>query len=128
MTKFILNKETAHEIASEWISAWNAHDLDRVLSHYTDDFEITSPFIPNMAGEPSGTLRGKSTIRAYWNHALEKIPDLHFTLFGVYWSMDSVAIHYDAVMGKKGVEVLFFNEDGKVVKAVAHYDGGNGRP
>src|ERR1700723_3107179 len=28
---------------AEWIAAWNAHDLPRILSHYADDFEMSSP-------------------------------------------------------------------------------------
>ena len=26
----------AEHFANDWIAAWNAHDLDRVLSHYAD--------------------------------------------------------------------------------------------
>jgi len=29
-------------LASEWIAAWNARDLERVLAHYTNDAEMTS--------------------------------------------------------------------------------------
>lgn len=28
----------AQQFSREWIDAWNAHDLDRVLSHYADAF------------------------------------------------------------------------------------------
>src|SRR5207302_4356035 len=28
----------AEAFAREWVDAWNAHDLARILSHYTDDF------------------------------------------------------------------------------------------
>ena len=35
-----MNQKQANEFAAEWIEAWNAHDLDRILSHYTDDFEM----------------------------------------------------------------------------------------
>jgi len=27
--------------AQEWIAAWNAHDLERILAHYADDVELT---------------------------------------------------------------------------------------
>ena len=45
--------------AGEWVAAWNAHDLGRILAHYADDFEMTSPYIATIAGEPSGTLRAR---------------------------------------------------------------------
>ena len=27
----------SERFAKEWVAAWNAHDLDRVLSHYEND-------------------------------------------------------------------------------------------
>ena len=36
----MITKDWAHKFAQEWVEAWNAHDIERVLSYYTDDFEI----------------------------------------------------------------------------------------
>lgn len=59
----MISPEQARHFASEWVSAWNSHDLDRILSHYSDDFSMTSPFIAGpLGGEPSGTLRGKDKV------------------------------------------------------------------
>jgi hypothetical protein len=35
----------AQHFATEWMAAWNSHDLDRVLSHYSNYFEMSSPYI-----------------------------------------------------------------------------------
>ena len=35
----------AQQFAEEWLRAWNAHHLEAILAHYTDDFEMSSPFI-----------------------------------------------------------------------------------
>jgi ketosteroid isomerase-like protein len=51
-----MNRGRAIRFAKEWIAAWNAHDLDLILAHYTDDFEMSTPFIAKLSGEPSGTL------------------------------------------------------------------------
>ena len=112
----------ARRFAEEWVAAWNAHDLDRILSHYSDDFEISSPFIPVIAGEPSGTLKGKENVRAYWKAALEKMPELEFELRDVLFGLDSIVIYYRSVKEKMSAEVLFLGEAGKVVRVVAHYD------
>jgi ketosteroid isomerase-like protein len=32
-----VTREFADPFAEEWIAAWNAHDLPRILSHYEDD-------------------------------------------------------------------------------------------
>ena len=76
----MIDKAFADNFAAEWIEAWNARDLERVLSHYTDDFEMSSPVIVKIAGERAGTLKGKPAVRSYWTKALELIPHLHFEL------------------------------------------------
>ena len=112
----------AQQFAREWVDAWNSHDLDRILSHYADDFQMTSPFIATMMNEPTGTIKGKEKVRAYWAQALERLPDLHFDLIEVLASVDSITIYYHAVLGKRAAEVLFFDDNGKVRQAVAHYN------
>jgi ketosteroid isomerase-like protein len=111
----------AHEFAKEWIEAWNSHDLDRILTHYSDDVEITTPMIKMALGNDSGTLKGKEAVGVYWQQALIKLPDLHFELMDVTSSVDSVALYYKSVMNKNTIEVMFFNQDGKVNKIIAHY-------
>src|SRR3954470_5640655 len=108
----LLTIDQARRLAEEWAAAWNARDLDAVLAHYTDDFEMSSPFIERLAGEPSGTLRGKRAVGDYWRRALERFPDLHFRVVDVFVSAGSVAILYDAVAGRRAVEALFLNDDG----------------
>lgn len=116
-----ISAEQAQRFAHEWVSAWNAHDLPRILSHYTLDFSMTSPFIVQIAGDSSGTLQGQEAVGAYWRQALERMPDLQFELIGVYRSMRSVAIHYRNQAHRFGVEVFHFDPQGKIHTAVAHY-------
>jgi hypothetical protein len=117
-----MNLEEAKHFAEHWIAAWNSHDIDEVLSHYTDDFEMTTPMIKRFLGTESGTLKGKVAVGDYWRAALKKIPDLKFSVIEVTCGIDSVSIYYNAVMGKRAVETFFFNEEGKVYKALATYN------
>ena len=114
-------KINTNEFANEWIESWNSHDLDRILSHYSDDFEIITPMIKVALGIDTGTLKGKEEIRKYWEAALQKVPDLHFVLKEITEGVGSVAIYYKSVLGKIAIEVMFFNEEGKVNKVIAHY-------
>jgi ketosteroid isomerase-like protein len=118
----MITHDWALQFAREWIDSWNAHDLDRILSHYTDDFQMSSPYIVQFVGEASGTLKGKECVAAYWRAALDRLPDLRFELMEVYAGADSIAIHYRGARGKIVVEVLFFDENHKVIRAAAHYD------
>ncbi len=111
-----------NQIAAEWIEAWNSHDLDRILSHYADDVEVTTPMIKVSMGIDDGTVYGKAAARQYWSTALQKVPDLLFELVEVTQGVASIALYYKSFMGKMAVETMFFNDEGKVNKVIAHYN------
>ena len=112
--------EFARSFAREWVAAWNSHDLDAILRHYADDFTMTSPVIRGVAEEPSGVLVGKRAVAAYWAKALCANPRLHFELVDAFAGVDSVVICY---RGHRGLaaEAFFFDAEGRVVRACAHY-------
>jgi hypothetical protein len=118
-----VEKTFADSFAAEWIAGWNAHDLNRVLSHYSENFEMSSPYIVEIAGEPSGTLRGKAAVGAYWKKALELVPDLKFELVSVLAGVGSIVLYYKGARGRMVAEILYFGADLKVVRASAHYTG-----
>lgn len=117
----MMNRQQAHEFADHWIESWNSHDLELILSHYTDDFEMSSPVIIDTMGEPSGKLKGKEVIRVYWSKALAKYPELHFEKLHVLVGASSVTIIYNGVRGLSA-EVFQFNNSGEIYAAYAHYD------
>jgi ketosteroid isomerase-like protein len=116
----MIDKGFAERFAEDWIAAWNSHDLDRVLAHYENDFEMSSPIIPALVGEPSGKLKGKAAVGSYWAKALQKLPDLRFELVTVLAGVDSVTVYYRGHRGM-AAEVLHFGPSGKVRAAFAHY-------
>lgn len=118
----MLTRQFAESFAREWIESWNAHDLERILSHYSDDFEMTSPMIALVNGGGCGMLKGREAVGAYWARSLQKVPDLHFELREVFVGADSICIAYRAVFGLGAVEWLSFDEAGKVKKAAAQYE------
>ncbi len=116
----MLDQSFADNFAADWIDSWNSHDLDRILSHYTNDFEMVSPVIIQIAGEPSGTLKGKDQVGAYWTKALQLIPDLRFELVTTLIGVNSITLYYRGHRGFSA-EVFHFNSDKKVYKSYAHY-------
>jgi hypothetical protein len=117
----MISREFAEHFAEEWIAGWNAHDLQRILAHYEDDFEMASPRIVDVAGEPSGILRGKASVGAYWEKALRLIPDLRFEKISVFVGARSIALHYRNQAGRVAVETFEIGETGRVVRAAAYY-------
>ena len=109
--------------AEAWIAAWNAHDLDVILSHYAEDIVFTSAVSTRFTGDPAGRIVGKAALRDYWGQALAAYPDLQFTLRGVYAGPDGVAMRYfSSRTGADVVEVARFGEDGLVRDSAAYYE------
>ncbi|WP_457596857.1 nuclear transport factor 2 family protein [Hydrogenimonas sp.] len=105
----------------EWIDAWNSRDLEKILSHYSDDIEITTPMISITTGNEESTLKGKKAIAAYWAKALEKLPDLHFVLLDWTEGVNCVSIYYESVMNLVAIETMWLNDCGKVYRMNACY-------
>lgn len=106
-----------------WVEAWNARDLDRVLTLYDEATVMTSDRIPAMGFDPSGTVHGKDTLRAYWSKALALLPDLHFSLIDLFVSPDSVVVFYENERGKRICEYLRVNAQGLIVQGSANHLG-----
>jgi ketosteroid isomerase-like protein len=117
----MITREFAEKFSQHWIEAWNSHDLAQILSHYSEDFEMSSPYIAQIAGEPSGNLKGKTAVGAYWTKALARMPTLRFEAIQTLAGADSVTIYYRGARGL-AAEVFFFDADGLVIKACAHYE------
>jgi hypothetical protein len=116
-----MTEAEAQEFALEWIAAWNSHDLDRILGHYADDVEVTSPLVETVLGPGRVTVRGKETLREYWGAALARYPELHFQLFRAYAGPRSTVLHYQSVQGLVGAECLEFDGAGRIRRVLAHY-------
>jgi ketosteroid isomerase-like protein len=116
----MISREFAERFAKDWVDAWNRHDLEGVLSHYAEDFDMSSPYIVQIAGEPSGRLKGKAAVRAYWAAALKGYPDLRFELVETLVGTGSITLYYRGVRGMVA-EVFQFGDGETVVRASAHY-------
>ncbi len=114
-------KPSPRAFAEDWIAAWNSHKLDRIMEHYADDVQFTSPFVASIMGRADGTLRGRDILRSYFFKALQAYPDLRFTLRRVYSGMGSVVLEYDSVKGMVAAEEMELGPDGKALRVRAHY-------
>ena len=116
----VIDQSFADHFAADWIDSWNQHDLNRILSHYTDTFVMSSPAIVRVVNEPSGSLTGKSAVGAYWAKALELNPNLHFELVTTLVGVNSITLYYKGHRGLSA-ECFHFDSDQMVEKAYAHY-------
>lgn len=102
-----------------WIDAWNAHDIEAVLEHFSDDVVFTSPI--RVLNDSHGIVYGKDALRTYWMMALQRVRDLQFELVGVYVGMSVIVINYRNQTGALLNEVLIFGEDGLVSEGHGTY-------
>ena len=118
----MLTQDKAHSFAKHWIESWNSHDLDAIMSHYSDDIVLTSPVAAKLLGDPAGTVKGKVALRAYFQKGLEFYPQLRFDLVDVMWGISSVVLYYTNQNSTKSGEFMEV-KDGKITRVVANYGG-----
>ncbi len=118
-----MTRDEAWSLADAWVAAWNAHDLDRIMTHYEEAVELTSPIAAQLLGIPDGKVVGKANLRAYFQRGLEAYPELHFRLADVLWGVNSVVLYYTNHKGTRTAEFMELSAMGKVTRVVANYGG-----
>jgi hypothetical protein len=116
-----MTRDEAWKLAEHWVGAWNAHDLELILTHYEEDVELTSPVAAQLLGMPDGKVVGKANLRAYFQRGLTAYPELHFKLENVFWGINSVVLCYLNQKGTRTAEFMELSATGKVVRVVANY-------
>jgi ketosteroid isomerase-like protein len=98
----------ARVFADRWVKDWNAHDVEALLEHFTDDVVFTSPVAVRLLGG-DGIIRGKQALRDYWTEGIRALPDLHFEVLALYTGIDTLVINYRNQSGGLVCEVLTFD-------------------
>ena len=118
----MITVEFAKEFSKTWVDDWNSHNLDQILSHYSEDFIIESPLALKRIPETNGIVIGKESVRKYWTIGLEANPALNFEVLDILIGINSVTIYYkNTATGKKSAELMIFNSNKKVIKAIVNY-------
>jgi ketosteroid isomerase-like protein len=94
--------------SQRWVRNWNAHDVEALLEDFHDDVIFTSPVAAKLLPETRGVVSGKAALRKYWTAAIERIPDLRFSVEGVYQGIDTIVITHRIQNDNLVNEVLTF--------------------
>jgi hypothetical protein len=119
----MLNETEARQLAHYWVSAWNSHDLDAIMSHYAGEVILTSPVATKLLNDASGRVVGKDALRSYFKLGLAAYPNLAFELVDVMWGISSVVLYYVNQKGTKSGEFMELDSEQKVIRVVANYNG-----
>ncbi len=117
-----MTKDEAWSLANHWVAAWNAHDLDLIMTHYDDAIELTSPAAAQLLATSDGKVVGKGNLRAYFQRGLEAYPELHFRLEDVLWGISTVLLYYTNQKGTRTGEFMELSAIGKITRVVANYN------
>ncbi|MEJ7611079.1 MAG: nuclear transport factor 2 family protein [Ferruginibacter sp.] len=117
----MLHTET---IALQWLAAFNAHDLEALLSLYDDDALHYSPKLKLRMPETNGYIRGKEALRTWWADAFERLPGLQYVLTSVTADERSVFMEYTRKLpGEADMMVAEVLEIDKKIAASRVYHG-----
>lgn len=117
-----MTRAEAWNLANHWVAAWNAHDLDSIMTHYEDAIELTSPVAAQLLSTFDGKVVGKADLRAYFRRGLEAYLQLRFQIEDVLWGVNSVVLYYTNQKGTRTGEFMELSAIGKVTRVIAHYN------
>ena len=117
----MVERDEAVAHAQEWLDAWNTHDPERVVAHFTENVVISSPLAAQLRPGSNGELRGRDAVLSYYRDGLAAVPDLHFRLIEVCTGVDEFTIVYRNHRDTVVAETLVPAPDGRVREVRVSY-------
>ncbi len=108
--------------AAQWVSDWNSHDMEAILSHYSDDVTFRSPKVARYTEGRTDTLQGLPALRPYFSSGLNRRTALRFDPVKVCVDADGLALVYTGEDGSTVVETMTLDQGGKVSTARVFYN------
>ncbi len=68
------------DIATKWFAAFNEHNLEKILSLYSDIAEHFSPKLKIRQPETKGLIKGKPALRSWWKDSFDRLPTLKYEI------------------------------------------------
>ncbi len=117
----MIQAEWAREFAKDWIEAWNSHNLGRILSHYSNDVEVSSPLVVERLDRADGVVRGKDSLREYWSPSMSMEPPLEFELLDVLVGLNQLTLYCRSAGRKVVAETLSIDASGKATRGFVQW-------
>ena len=89
-----MESKEIEKIALKWFEAFNTHDLEKLLSLYSDTAKHYSPKLKTRKPETNGLVTGKDALREWWEDAFERLPTLNYTVTTLTANKDRVFMEY----------------------------------
>lgn len=124
MPSAVSTLDRVREIAESWTAAWNARDLEALMTHYADTVTFMSPAVADRDGVPSGVIQGKAALTRHIREDLKTVgPAVHLTLIDVRAAVGvgGYTLHYRRETGAKAIVVIRLDGDERIIEARMQY-------
>jgi ketosteroid isomerase-like protein len=105
----------SYKVAKEWLSAFNEHDLEKLLALYDEKAVHYSPKLKIRMPETKGIVWGKPAMRGWWRDAFDRLPGLVYREETITANEDRVFMEY--------VRIVPGEEDMKVAEVLEIRNG-----
>lgn len=106
-----MERTRAEDFAPQWVKGWNDHDIEAIMSHFSEDVVWTSPVADALVPGSAGHIKRRTALRGYYETGLRSAPDLHFEILGLYVGVKTLVINYGNNLRALVNEVLIFGGD-----------------
>lgn len=89
-----MTSEQNKKIALKWFEAFNEHDLEKLLSLYSDNAEHFSPKLKIRVPQTQGLIKGKQALREWWQDAFDRLPTLNYEVIKLTADDEQVFMEY----------------------------------
>ena len=89
-----MSAEKNLSIAMLLFEAFNAHNLEKLVSLYDDEAQHFSPKLKIHHPETNGLVIGKEALRTWWKEAFDRLPSLHYKVTSLTSNSDRVFMEY----------------------------------
>ena len=103
-----MTPQALNNIANQWFQAFNEQNLEKLLSLYRDNAEHYSPKLKVRHPETKGLIQGKAALRAWWQDAFNRLPNLRYKVLRLTPYEDRVFMEY--IRQVPGEEDLYVGE------------------
>jgi ketosteroid isomerase-like protein len=81
-------------IAYKWFEAFNAHDIEKLLSLYADDAQHYSPKLKIHQPHTNGLIKSKAELNNWWQGAFTRLPTLQYKIINLIADEEQVFMEY----------------------------------
>jgi hypothetical protein len=107
--------------ADAWLAAWQARDLDAIMSCYSEDVDFVASTVVRRWARDDGRLRGAAELRRHFARGLELAPGLTFTEEAFLTSPSGYVLGYRRENGNQVLDVVELDPAGKAARVRVFY-------